>query len=201
MIQDLKERLEHRYSELTIKQREQENLAIKTESEKTVYSNSLEETKELLKACSINIDFDTEIVNKQQLLDDLTKQFNNNESKIKELVDEESKLNTVLLEQTQLRSQHLSAISEQYTQYKLELSKHKFECETQISNLANEINKLKNITDICPTCGQKIPNVIKPDTSQLEADLATKNNLLLNIKKELQDNDIAYNQVRSKIED
>lgn len=34
----------------------------------------------------------------------------------------------------------------------------------------DEINKLESITDICPTCGQKIPGVTKIDTSQLKID-------------------------------
>ena len=32
----------------------------------------------------------------------------------------------------------------------------------------DEITKLKSVTDICPTCGQKIPGVVKLDTTQLE---------------------------------
>ena len=43
--------------------------------------------------------------------------------------------------------------------------------KSQEETLSKEINKLKNITDICPTCGQKLPNVIKPDTKPLEEEL------------------------------
>ena len=55
--------------------------------------------------------------------------------------------------------------------------------------LSAEILNLKNIKDICPTCGQKLPGVVKPDTtekenkleeikqsiSKIESDLAIKN--------------------------
>lgn len=34
-----------------------------------------------------------------------------------------------------------------------------------------EITKMENIKDVCPTCGQKLPDVHKPDTSVLRAEL------------------------------
>ena len=37
--------------------------------------------------------------------------------------------------------------------------------------MKKEIDKLKSIVDTCPTCGQHIPNVQKPDPSALEAKL------------------------------
>lgn len=40
-----------------------------------------------------------------------------------------------------------------------------------IQSLQAEINRLNSITDICPTCGQKIPGVVKVDTSDKENQL------------------------------
>lgn len=48
----------------------------------------------------------------------------------------------------------------------------------EIKALKAEIERLNNISDICPTCGQKIPGVYKPDTSSQEIslnELTTKN--------------------------
>lgn len=72
--------------------------------------------------------------------------------------------------------------------------------QEEISHVDNEISVLsanikliektifdkKNIKDVCPTCGQKLPNVIKPDTSADEKELeASSNNLTLaNSKRE-----------------
>lgn len=36
---------------------------------------------------------------------------------------------------------------------------------------AREITRIENIKDVCPTCGQKLPDVHKPDTSELKAEL------------------------------
>ena len=38
--------------------------------------------------------------------------------------------------------------------------------KSEIKVLKNEIKKLESITDICPTCGQKIPGATKIDTSE-----------------------------------
>ncbi len=72
---------------------------------------------------------------------------------------------------------------------------------TQILNLQfnikqheSEINRLEAISDICPTCGQKIPDVHKIDTSSLQeelnkllSDLDTQNKTFENLRKEYLD--------------
>lgn len=50
--------------------------------------------------------------------------------------------------------------------------------KNKISYLEDEIRKLDNIKDICPTCGQKLPNVHKVDTTD-------KKNELTKLKEEL----------------
>lgn len=42
----------------------------------------------------------------------------------------------------------------------------------QITILKNEIKRISQIKDVCPTCGQKIPNVVKPSTSDQEAQIS-----------------------------
>lgn len=48
----------------------------------------------------------------------------------------------------------------------------------EIRQLEKEIQKLSSITDICPTCGQKLVGVEKPDISPLLEDLSKKKLLL-----------------------
>ena len=42
---------------------------------------------------------------------------------------------------------------------------------SKIRSLKAEIKKLESITDICPTCGQKLPNVTKIDTTEKHSEL------------------------------
>ena len=43
--------------------------------------------------------------------------------------------------------------------------------ELNVKNIKAEIKKLKDIIDTCPTCGQHLPHIHKPDTSYLEEQL------------------------------
>ena len=52
------------------------------------------------------------------------------------------------------------------------------ETNTKITFLQNEIKKLKSVSDICPTCGQKLPNVTLIDTTDKEAELNQLKELL-----------------------
>ena len=45
--------------------------------------------------------------------------------------------------------------------------------KADIRNLSSEIEKLKNVEDVCPTCGQKLPDVHKIDTSDMEQELSS----------------------------
>ena len=52
------------------------------------------------------------------------------------------------------------------------------ELNAKINSLENEIKKLDSIRDVCPTCGQKLIGVTKPDTSTKKIELnQLKNNL------------------------
>ena len=59
-----------------------------------------------------------------------------------------------------------------------------------ILSLKNEINKLDSITDICPTCGQKLPDVEKIDTTDKKEQLENLNSEMVELmakKKEIEE--------------
>lgn len=53
----------------------------------------------------------------------------------------------------------------------IEHEKQKAILQADIASLKKEISRLKSITDVCPTCGQKLIGVQKPDTTDKEIDL------------------------------
>ena len=61
-----------------------------------------------------------------------------------------------------------SAVKDAYNVKILEKTKDKAETDALIRVKTSEITRLKSVTDICPTCGQKIQNVHKVDTTDLE---------------------------------
>ena len=75
------------------------------------------------------------------------------------------------------------------------------ETNTKITFLQNEIRKLKNISDTCPTCGQKLPNVKLIDTSDREADLLKLKELLQKQQATKAEADKKHNYYVSMIND
>lgn len=60
--------------------------------------------------------------------------------------------------------------------------------DTQCKNLQADITKLQNIKDVCPTCGQKLPNVTKPDTTELEKQLEELTSALAAVTEKIYSN-------------
>lgn len=66
------------------------------------------------------------------------------------------------------------------------------ELKAKIDSLKKEINRLESIKDVCPTCGQKLPDVHKVDTTDLRNELEdvehklNENELLTKSKEEEQ---------------
>lgn len=59
--------------------------------------------------------------------------------------------------------------------------------DADIRTLENQIKTLSAISDVCPTCGQKLVGVEKPDISPLEAELAQKKAIKASLGQEKSD--------------
>lgn len=175
MIQSIKDKLDSRQSELKIDLRNKEDKLLSTNSQIDVYKlqlknynddlmtyasidssekslderiatldNQISEITGLIKTTGINID------NLNSNIDKINSQYN------EVLVSSPAKLTTLTVEIDSKIADKKKSITDLNTDIKL---------------LTNEIKKLDNITDVCPTCGQKIPNVNKPDTTAQKAEL------------------------------
>lgn len=180
MIQDLKDRIDNRLSELNVKYREQEDKLLSLESNERIYAGQLEENNRKLMQVSQTVDYDALIAEKNaeikqldELIDQITEQNNkDNERK--------NTLNGELLNATNLRQQKVDAAWKECTDIVNSIQPKKNELIAIKYQLENEIKKMKNVTDICPTCGQKIPGVVKLDTTEKENELA-------DIKKQIEE--------------
>lgn len=73
-------------------------------------------------------------------------------------------------------------IMEQYAESETALTTQIAEVSSQVSSLNSKIREYENIKDRCPTCNQKLPNVVKFDTSSLRSTLADYNIQLASLK-------------------
>ena len=198
MIEDLKARIATRQHELTTKVREFEDSLLANRTQLNGYIGQLEKLK-------INIenqqrpDFDSLLEQQQNKLSSISSEIavlqQNIEAQEQQLDNANTKLIEINTEKQNVSSEELSAYNSAFTA----LNGDKIKLEVEISNLTKEISKLEAITDTCPTCGQHIPNVHKPDTSELSQTLLNKQTSLTLTKANIQDCNKKHQEYQAQI--
>lgn len=170
MIEDLKARILARQQELSAKVREFEDSIIVNKTQLNGHLNSLDKLRNDINS-SNRPEFDRLITESQNRLVGIQQELTRYETAIAELESRVEALNSQLLqvsnEKSKVRDEELTAYNASFTK----LTSEETRLDVNISNLKKEIAKLKAIVDVCPTCGQHLPDVHKPDTSSLEVQL------------------------------
>ena len=171
MIADLKQRVEDRSVQLNKELKEIENALVANTSKASVYNQQLEAAKLELASYTNNVDYNSKI---NKLNEDYNELFAEQEElkNKKTTVEEKNKeanqdFSNLCLDRQRatdgVRAEH-GNITEEFNTKKGELS-------GKIASLSNEINRLKSIKDVCPTCGRPFDGVVKPDTKPQEDEL------------------------------
>lgn len=171
MIDDLKIKLSNRKSTLTNEIRDVDDNLIKLNTQISMFNSSL--TK---------IDSDLENLKGPESLTFNIDDLNNEKVQVNEKLDElKNKYDSLDLDINSFKSQLMDLTRKQYDEdnklgesYKPvldDINKRVNEQYLKVNSLRNQINQLKNITDICPTCHQKLPDVHIVDTTEMENDL------------------------------
>ena len=165
MIQDLKTRLSARSDALSGSLRKAEDeLLVKTSNKNLVISQKSAYEKELAEL-EIPKNFDEQIQQLSAEATQLAEAIAKNEAVIAEAQLRLDEIGQKIQEKTQEKTQVIAEENEQFDAFKSEYLVRKSELVSKIQMLENRINEIKSIKDICPTCGQKLPNVVKPDIS------------------------------------
>ena len=177
MIQDLKDRVSKRKSELSGYLRVCQDNIVAAESMKRMLINSIDSNTK-----SLN-EMDRSYLDKQ--LTDTQSNINEYREKLKE-IDCDIELvrkqrDQVVEDQHNVKLTQQNILNNVIQKYQVEINSLNIELAsvtTSLNSEQNELSKLRNIKDVCPTCGQKIPGVVKPDTSEVEEKIKE-----LNIRK------------------
>lgn len=171
MIEDLKSRVTSRRLELHKTIREIEDTILASTTTKNYLQEQIQVSQKALESLDGS---------------DLQRQLNNAQSELSVYQSEKetAQLNADSTQQSiNDINQQLQQLAESKHQHELEVEAEykdrQTEAEFNVSRLnaernakSREITRIENIKDICPTCGQKLPDVHKPDTTQLRAELA-----------------------------
>ena len=191
MIEDLKARISARQQELSSKVRELEDSLLANNTQLNLHTSNLNTLKESL-AQQVRPDFNGLIEEYNRQLLDLQQQIQRYETEITANEQRLEIVNAKLLQISEEKAEVSAKELVAYTKSRQSLTEEKTQLNFNISGIQKEINKLKAITDICPTCGQKLPNVYKPSTEQQEQQLETNKQALIKVLSELEQCDLKH---------
>lgn len=185
MIEDIKSKLADRKNFLNTELRKYEDSILSLESKKSVLQSQLDKDEQFLKEQPF-IDFDNEFVGYEIDISALKSNLvvhdyhlKESEEKGKEISERYNKFD---LDFKDFQLANATAYSEKIDP----IVKQRLENQFKITQLKNEINKAKSIKDICPTCGQKLPDVHKIDTSDMEKEVLDLTALNENLNNQVQ---------------
>ena len=199
MIEDLKNRILARQQELSSKIREFEDSLLTNRTQLNSYITNLDRLKAGLENQQ-RPDFDQLIaVHEIQL-----KQAEQQKAQLDILIASiETKLETLNQRLLDLTNEKAKVSNEElaaYTTSHATLATSKTRLEFDIKAMQKEIKKLQSITDTCPTCGQHLPNVHKPDTSYMENELEKLYRALDDINRDIEQCDTKHSEYKTQIE-
>lgn len=193
MIEDLREKVAKRKTELTTELRCYEDAIISAESKKSFLQTQTNQQLELLnmldetgleekrnRLC-------TELISLEQVVKDLNDKietlFSSKEailSRRSSIVNDENEQLSQIYNIFQDRTKHLNETKSKLT--------------ADLSIARGQLVSIQNIKDVCPTCGQKILNVHKPDTTELETNIKMFENNLTEVTNQLLDFEHTYDE-------
>ena len=199
MIEDLKDKIANRLSELGTQSREVDDKLLSAGTLKLAYTDELSNEKQRLEDLLKETNLTSVLEEKKKTRDDLQKQYDANAEKLSLIAKEKEELNVKIIDESNLKTERLQHISTQYNEYNGELSSCKTKLEMQINQLDKEITDMKNIKDVCPTCGRPFEGVVKPDTSAKEAELEGTKISLEHVKNDIELNNNDYVQAKDRV--
>lgn len=181
MIEDIKNRVNNRLSELDRQIRTAEDSLLVNKTQLASDKKRLDELKDE-EAKKARPDFDVQLkvidakINEyQKYIDMVAKEIKGLEDALKETSDR-------LIAQTAEKGEWNKKLQEEYSVRYQPLLNEKAGYEANIRLKESEIAKLKSIKDKCPTCGRPFEGVVKPNTETQEKELTEAKKLLEDVK-------------------
>ena len=192
MLEDIKNRVDSRFAELSKKLNDLEIDKSKEEAVKSYTEANLVKKETELKTFDVEVDFDKNIDTLNTEITQLNEQLTStelNQTFLKNRLDE---INNQLIDLADKKQKALAEETKTFNEHNLSVKTLISEKQNSKKLLLEEITKLKNIKDVCPLCGQKLPHVHKQDTSELENKVKTLDDELLELNNKDSQQETAY---------
>lgn len=200
MIEDIKSRINSRSDKLSTDIRTVDNDLLVKQTQLNSKQTQLD-TKLQQKKDAVSPDYDYEIKTTQDRINSLQEELGIIKKSIEKYADTINDCSHYIDVENQNKQKELTEELTAYNDKRDVLMSKKLHLESEISSLDNEIIKLKNIKDVCPTCGRPFEGVIKPDTTEQENRLNTLKEQLFIATGEVNDCNIKHNNYTQVIEE
>lgn len=192
MIDDIKLRIDNRKSTLSRVLREQEDKQLQLNTKKDIVIKNISKLQELLDNHN-NTNYDEQIAKKEKDIEELS-------SKLEEYTvekDEKSKklkdTNDFIVSTSNEKQKVIDDIRE-LMNYNLKVIDEKIRTRSsECKSMRKKLDELESIVDVCPTCGQKIPGVFKPNTTELRKQLKENEDILFELEKHYAEEERSFN--------
>jgi DNA repair exonuclease SbcCD ATPase subunit len=174
MVEDIRQRVTTRLTELQRQIRDcEDSLLIHRTQNKTIENTLKVKEAELAKA--IKPDFTAQLAELTQLITDCRKQLEVASAGVAEKEKSHADVNAELLKLLETSNAEAAEEKEAYEAAFRAKVTERSQKEAEVKTLTRTIAELKAVTDTCPTCGQKLPGAVKPDTTVQETALVQLN--------------------------
>lgn len=187
MIEDLKERCNARKSLLSNDLRScEDTLLTLTTKQGILKENHLRIDSDIkaLEALHTDVDEMTDLQSKILELENKLLEYQSQQvSYDKSLLDIRENINS----SAQSYSDNIHMLDDKYKDTLTSLMNERNEVCITLRNLGDRLNYISNIKDVCPTCGQKIVGVVKPDVEPIIAEQSKYNEILSQLNASIKD--------------
>lgn len=184
MIEDIKNRINERLAVLNGQKRTIEDTSLITKTKISTLQTNINNLEQKIKS-AVKPDFEKSIADCDNKINLYAEQIKSFEDNLKEIDENISKLNNQLIELNSQKSACTNKLLESYHNKIDPIKTEKNNLDYKMSFLQKELTKLKSIKDTCPTCGQKLSGVTKPDTAAQEQELEEIKKRIFMINEEL----------------
>lgn len=198
MIEDIKNRVSERLLILNNQAKETDDVLLVLNTQINTNKTNLASVEKSLKERK-EVNYSDEISEQEQQFTKITNDINETNSAINKIDSEIEAINGILLAKTTEKANLLTEESSNYNKKFTELSLERSQIQNKINMLIKEINKLKNITDKCPTCGQTLAGIVKPSIEKEESELNTLNLDLEKISEQLNECNTKHSEYMTQI--
>ena len=174
MVEDIRQRVTTRMTELQRQVRDCEDSLLIHKTQNKSIENTLK-VKEAELAKAVKPDFTVQLKDLQELIAKTKEKLESATAEAAEKEKVYTETNTELLKILETSNAETAEEKEAYEAAFRAQVTERSQKEAEVKTLTRTIAELKATKDVCPTCGQKLPGAVKPDTTAQETALVQLN--------------------------